>query len=299
MRKLIVFFVLGVMFVFPSFASAQNNAIISSVTVQLWPEYDQPSMLVITDFQISANTSLPADLTFRIPQQANLIAVASLTSDGSLLNAVFDGPKTQGDWQSFTLTVSENTDYRFEYYQPLTFDGNQRSFSYLWDGAYAVDEFHALVLEPTDVTSFSMTPTYKSIVQNNGGNYYDSGILKLASGEQFSLNLQYEKTGNTLVVPPQGIQPAAPVDESTPGRVSLNNSLPYIIGGFGMVLIVGGIVYYWQAGRSSSKKSRRRSRVHEKHDDDEDAYCPQCGTRAKPSDRFCRVCGARLRQQEE
>lgn len=299
MRKLIVFFVLGAVFVFPSFASAQNNAIISSMTVQLWPEYDQPSMLVITDFKISANTSLPADLTFRIPQQANLIAVASLTSDGSLLNAVFDGPKAQGDWQSFTLTVSENTDYRFEYYQPLTFDGSQRSFSYLWDGAYAVDEFHVLVLEPTDVTSFSMTPTYKSIVQNNGSNYYDSGILKLANGEQFSLNLQYEKTGNALAAPPQGIQPAAPVDESTPGRVSLNNSLPYIIGGFGVILIVGGIVYYWQAGRNSSKKSRRRSRVHEKHDDDEDAYCPQCGARAKPSDRFCRVCGARLRQQEE
>lgn len=203
--------------------------------------------------------------------------------------------------QVFTLTVSENTLYRFEYYQPLTFNGKQRIFSYLWDGAYAVDQFHILVLEPADVTSFLMTPAYESISQENGSNYYDSGIVKLASGEQFALNLEYEKATDTLSAPAQqGIQPAAPVDENTPGRVSLNNSLPYIIGGLGVVMIVGGIVYYWQAGRSSSKKSRRRSHAHEEAEDDgEEAYCPQCGARAKKGDRFCRVCGARLRHQEE
>ncbi|MDO8755701.1 MAG: hypothetical protein Q7J80_17540 [Anaerolineales bacterium] len=300
MRKLFLFLGLGVMFVFPSFASAQNNVTIANMTVQLWPEFDQPSMLVIADFQVAADSTLPVDLTFHIPQEANLIAVATQTDDGSFLNALFEGPTAEAEWQSFTVTISENTTYRFEYYQPLTFSGNQRTFSYLWDGAYAVDQFHVLVLEPKDVTSFSMSPVYASISQQNGSNYYDSGFVKLAKGGQFALNLQYEKTTDTLVAPPQGIQPVTPLDESTPGRVSLNNSLPYIIGGLGVVLIVGGIAYYWQAGRTSSKRSRRRSHTHEEREQDgEDAYCPQCGTRAKNSDRFCRVCGARLRQQEE
>lgn len=300
MRKLFLILALGVMFVFPSFASAQNDAAISNMTVQLWPEYDQPSMLVIADFQVAADTSLPVDLTFRIPQEANLFAVASLTSDGTFLNALFDGPKAEAEWQVFTLTISENTVYRFEYYQPLSFNGGQRTFSYLWDGAYAVDQLHVLVLEPKDVTSFSMSPVYASISQQNGSNYYDSGFVKLAKGEQFTLNLQYEKTTDTLVAPPQGIQPVVPLDESTAGRVSLNNYLPYIIGGLGVVLIVGGIAYYWQAGSTSSKRSRRRSHAHvEREDDGEDAYCPQCGTRARNADRFCRVCGARLRQQVE
>lgn len=98
MRKLFVILMLGVMFVFPSFVSAQNNVTISNMTVQLWPEYDQPSMLVIADFQVAANSTFPAALTFRIPQEANLIAVASLTSDGSFLNAIFDGPKADGEF---------------------------------------------------------------------------------------------------------------------------------------------------------------------------------------------------------
>jgi len=146
-------------------------------------------MLVIVDFQVNAATALPADLTFKIPQEANLIAVASVTSDGSFLNAVFEGPQEDGEWQTFTLTVSQNSVYRFEYYQPLSFNGNQRVFSYLWDGSYAVDAFNVIVQEPVDTTSFTMEPTFKSVSQKDGSNFYDSGIVQLASGEQFTMNL--------------------------------------------------------------------------------------------------------------
>lgn len=300
MRKAGLILMLGMMFIFPSFVSAQNDATIATMTVQLWPEYDRPSMLVIADFELSSAASLPVDLTFRIPLEANLVAVASLDGDGSFLNAIFDGPKADGEWQSFTVTISESSVYRFEYYQPITFNADQRLFSYLWDGDYAVDAFNILVLEPKDVTSFSMDPNYESVAQENGSNYYNSGVVKLASGEQFPLNLEYKKTSDALVAPVEGIQPSAPVDENTPGRVSLNNSLPYIIGGLGIVMIVGGIVYYWRAGRKPGGKSRSRSHARaENEDNDGEAYCPQCGSRARSSDRFCRVCGARLRHQEE
>jgi len=301
MRKLFITLMLGVLFVFPSFASAQSNVTFTSVDVQLWPEYDQPSMLVIVDFLIDPSTPLPVDLTFRIPNDANLIAVAVQTADGGFLNAEFTGPEDNGDWQSFTLPITQSAHYRFEYYQALTFNGNQRLFSYLWDGDYAVDAFQVSVLEPADTTSLSVEPAHRSIEQVNGLKYYDGEVVSLEKAEQYTLNLQYEKTSDILLNPPQGIQPLAPVDENTPGRVSLNNSLPYIIGGLGVVMIAGGVLYYLQAGRGSSHRSRRRkhSQTTSDSDDETGAYCPQCGTRSKPGDRFCRTCGARLRAQTE
>ena len=296
MRRFLLVLLAGVLFVFPSFASAQSNVTLSNVAVQLWPEYDQPSMLVIIDFQVSSTTSLPVDLPFRIPQDANLIAVAIQDSAG-LSNTPFDGPTPDGGEQVFSIPVETNAVYRFEYYQPLTFNGDERIFSYLWDGAYAVNAFSVSVVQPLDVTSLLSDPIL-SIEQSDGLTYHFSDPARLAVGEQFTLNLQYEKTTDTLLSPLQGIQPSAPIDENTPGRISLNNSLPYILGGVGVVLILGGFVYYWKAGRSNSKRPRRRSHSSEDANAESEAYCPQCGTRAKRGDRFCRTCGARLRHGE-
>lgn len=299
MRKLILILMLGVFFAFPFNASAQTDVTLANVVVQLWPEYDQPSMLVIVDFQLSPNVSLPATLTFRIPQEANLIAVAASAGSNGFITVPYEGPTTEGDFQIFSMTIDEDTSYRFEYYEAITFNGNQRLYSFLWDTSYAVDSFQVNLLEPLDVTTLTMQPDYESMDASQGPKYYTGKTVKLAQGEQYILTLEYEKTTNTLASQAQSVQPVAPVDENTPGRVSLNNTLPYIIGGLGLVMILGGIVYYFRAGRTPTHKPRRRHSQAEPEDGGAEHYCPQCGSRAKASDRFCRTCGTRLRHQEE
>ena len=300
MRKWTLSLLLGMFLVFPSLVFAQSNIKLTNVSVQLWPEYDQPSMLVITDFEVPVTTTLPVNLSFRIPKDANLIAVASYTADGLLANAAYEGPKDDGEWQVFTIAL-DATAARFEYYQPITFNGNQRIFSYLWDDSYTVDAFDIRVLEPADTTSLTTTPSLDSIEQQEGLKYFHGDPVKLAGGEQFTLNLEYQKTSDALIVSAPGVQPASPVDENTPGRVSLNNSLPYLIGGLGVIMIVGGLVYYLRSGKTRVKKSRRRQHANTTNaeESESDVYCGQCGMRAHSGDRFCRTCGARLRHQEE
>ena len=92
-------------------------------------------------------------------------------ADGNLGECGLRGPKDDGEWQAFTITL-DSTAARFEYYQPITFNGNQRIFSYLWDGAYAVDAFDIRVLEPLDTTSLTTTPKLASISQENGLKYF-------------------------------------------------------------------------------------------------------------------------------
>lgn len=301
MRRLVLILMAGVFFAFPSLASAQTEVTLASVSVQLWPEYDQPSMLVIVDFQVAPDTPLPVDLTFRIPPDAHLIAVASAAADGRWLNAPFENVAGGEEGQAFVMPIQQNTAYRFEYYQPLTVAENRRTFSYLWEGAYAVKAFSVSVLEPLDTVSLVMQPPYLSIEQAGPLKYYDSAVVELAKGEQYVLNLQYDKTTDALIKPPlQGLQPVTPLDEDTPGRFSLNNYLPYLIGGLGVILIVGGIVYYWQGGSASSRRPRRRGHAPaEAVAGGMESYCPQCGARAKPGDRFCRICGTRLRNPDE
>lgn len=298
-RKLILIFLLGILFIFPSTTSAQSNVTLYSVNVQLWPEYDQPSMLVIVDFKVAPMTSLPVDLMFRIPSDANLIAVAVQAENGDLLNASFESPKTEDDIQSFKITVEQNAIYRFEYYQPLKLNNNEREFLYTWQNAYAVKNFSVNVLEPLDVKSLSTSPNYVSKQVVNELNYYEGQVVKLSANEKFTLQLQYEKTTEALVNAPQEVQPAQPVDEDTPGRVSLSNSYPYVIGVLGVAMILGGIVYYYRTGRVMPKRIRRRKIINEEEDLKTGEYCSQCGTRTQPGDKFCRTCGARLKRLEE
>lgn len=299
MRKWFLILIMVMVLAFPSLAFAQTSVALANVTVQLWPEYDQPSMLVLVDYEVAANTQLPINVTFRIPKDANLVAVATYSTEGTLVNAGFDGPKAEGEWQSFTTTIGTNKG-RLEYYQPIAFNGEQRVFSYVWDGIYAVDSFNISVLEPLDTKSLVMTPKSDSISQDQGLKYYNKKPVKLAANEKFTLNLQYEKTSDALISSSQAVQPAAPLDDNTTGRVSFSNSLPYIIGGVGLLLIIGGVIYYLQAGKTGKKKFRRRAggKSDEEEGNDSDVYCSQCGTRARTGDRFCRICGSRIKQQD-
>ena len=297
MRNIPLLLLLGMLLAFPASASAQNEAALSFVTVQFWPEYDQPSMLVITDFQPAADLSLPATLTFRIPAEATLIAVASDAGGGAFMDFAYEGPNTEGEVQTFSMLIEQNVPYRFEYYQPLAFNGDERAFTYLWDNGFAVESFQYLMLEPLDVTTVSLDPKHETVQNSNGLNYYESSPVSLDAGQEFALSLSYVKTTDTLVSQTQSVQIAEPINEDTPGRVSLANSLPYIIGGLGVIMIAGGLAYYFQWGRVSKSKPRRKHSHTDVEDDATSLYCPQCGTRAKLNDRFCRTCGARLKRE--
>src|SRR4030042_895954 len=137
----------------PVSALAQTPIVLSSLQVQLWPEYDQPSMLVIYDFQLAPGTELPVGVSIKFPKEANLVAVAVQAADGSLMNADYLESVGNDTWQSVIVQIQSPTVYRLEYYQPLTRSGNERQFSYQWTGEYAIQDFGISVRMPAGPTS--------------------------------------------------------------------------------------------------------------------------------------------------
>ena len=92
MRRWLAFVILAGTFAVPFAAQAQNPIKLSTLQVQLWPEYDQPSMLVIYDFKLPEGVKLPVSVSMSFPKEAHLVAVASQSSNGSLLNTDYIGP---------------------------------------------------------------------------------------------------------------------------------------------------------------------------------------------------------------
>lgn len=225
------------------------------------------------------------------------MAVATLSTDGNLLNADYAGPTTSGNWQIVSVKVSTQSTYHIEYYQPITKDGETRQYSYVWPGAYATDDFSMNVRVPVDTTTITTDPIMTSSQSSDGTSYLTKDFGPLSAGQQFTLNVNYIKTTDALSAQ-QTVKPSQPLGPDTQGRVMLSNYLPYALGVVGVVLIAGGLIYFWQSNRGRKSSDRKRHVKAEDKEATSDTYCHQCGARAHNNDRFCRVCGTKLRLGE-
>jgi len=69
--KKIAFILLIVFFVSTTAAQAQDTPSFETITIDLWPEYDRESLLVIYKAELSPEITLPVDVTLRIPVEAD------------------------------------------------------------------------------------------------------------------------------------------------------------------------------------------------------------------------------------
>lgn len=284
---------------------AQTEIKLSSLEVDLWPEYDRPSVLVIYRITLPPSVSLPADLTLRIPAAAgepSAVAVRQMTAAGEA--GLFSIPykrQVAGEWGMLNITVTM-PELQIEYYDPgLTKNGEARQYEYRWPGDYAVDALTLQVQQPFGASNMRISPASgPGETSNDGLVYYNEEVGSLPAGQTFNLTINYTKSTDDLSVAKLKIQPSAPVSV-TPERSDLLVILPWALGGLGVALIVGGVVWYMQSGKGKrEERPRRRHQPVTLKEADEAGgyiYCHQCGKRASPGDVFCRMCGAKLRTE--
>ncbi|NWG32951.1 MAG: zinc ribbon domain-containing protein [Chloroflexi bacterium] len=296
MRKWLILLALVVLLT-PSPAQAQEGGTVTldTLSVMLWSEYDQPSMLVIYNFTVTEDTTVPGTVDLRFPADANITAVA-YQSGGELLLAQYKSLAVEdGNWQAIQIFLTERTTYHIEYYQPLKRSGEKRSFTYQWTGDYAVNAFDIEVQVPADSKGAKTTPVIP-LMQSQGSLSGGARMSSLAQGQTYQLQLEYSRSSEIPLATPvsQQVEPLSPVNEDTDGRATLEN-LPMVLGGFGVALMIAALVYFFRGQSASARSAKPRRRSQRQEESSAPAYCPECGTRSQPGDRFCRVCGSKLR----
>ena len=305
-RKLIPLIIMLICFL-PVAVKAQEELTFSAVEVDLWPEYDRPGVLVIYRITLSSQTSIPTEVTLRIPANAGQPnAVASRSPDGALFNLIYE-QESAGEWIELSFQAT-SPELQIEYYDTsLEKDDAARHFEYTWPGDYAVEAFQIQVQQPRTASQMVISPSLGSGGMGGDGMvYFLSEIGPLAEGQSFQISLDYQKADDQLSVASAPIQASGPLDDSATGRWTLNSVLPYILGVFGLVLIGGGVYWYWQSGQEQETPKRRRGvrrsssrsggQVAVSSTEGGHIYCHQCGKRAASGDRFCRACGTQLRR---
>ncbi|MCL4561860.1 MAG: zinc ribbon domain-containing protein [Chloroflexi bacterium] len=297
---------IGLLLLFPSLASGQSAPSISKAEVDLWPEYDRPDVLVIYRLTLDPTTPLPAQTGVFIPASVgDPYNLAYVGPDGNLYNLNYTRT-AKGDLAEISFSTP-SAQIQLEYYDStLIKNGTSRKFTFHWPQNSPVGSLTMQVQQPLGATDMQITPSLGSGASGDGGLiYYTATVGPVAAETGFSLQLSYQKANDDLSLQSLKVQPSAPIDASTTGRLTLDDVLPWIIGAFGILLIGGGGWWYWQSGRDNQPNRTRRR--HELPAGKAPAgngvqpgavYCHRCGKRAEPEDIFCRSCGARLRREE-
>ncbi|MBT3314058.1 MAG: zinc ribbon domain-containing protein [Anaerolineae bacterium] len=291
MRKTFLAIFVVSLLLMPTLAYAQNDVVIDEMNIQFWPEYDRAEMLVMYSIILTEETALPANVTIRVPADADINAVAKL-SEGSMLNVPYDTPIRDGDWVEITLVIDEMVPYRVEYYTAMEKEGATRNYSLEWENGYDINLLLVEFQQPPSATNLVSEPAFTDQTPVQEGMIYHTFVRQnFAASEVFSLNLSYDKANDDITISSMPVEVGgAPENEPVP--FSLSDSLPAILVGVGVLLIVGGLLYFFLAGRSETASPTKRKRS---KGSGEAKYCHECGSRASGNDKFCRSCGVKLR----
>ena len=282
----------------------------ANLKISLWPEYDKPTVLVMYDITLPADTTLPIALDIRIPARAGEpLAVAYQQPNGNLVNAEYTY-SADTEWGTIHLKAMM-PHVHIEYYDPaLKKDGGHREFSFHWPGGFQVDSLTLVVQQPATATDIKITPAMgEGEVASDGLTYYHAQLGALRSNQTFDVAVAYTKNDDTLSVEAlhanNNAEGLPPTQVPVASESTWQKMMPWAITLLGLILIVVGLGWYWMSTHPvpAAPRPRRRARrplppeamAADMAADDAVRYCPQCGARAQPGDKFCRVCGTRLR----
>jgi hypothetical protein len=269
--------------------------------VALWPEYDQPDVLVILRGVLSSSVELPAHVEIPVPAAYGEPSAVAIKGPQDQLLAAEYQRRVQGDWATIVMEA-ESAGIWIEFYADLTYEGDKRSFTFFWPGGVDIGEFQYEIQQPRGVANIQVTPSGVAGVQNDGLIYYSSTYGSRSAAAQALISLAYEKQGSELTI---NAQPSIDRPDEVRGETpDLSKMLPYILGVVGLVLITAGAIIYLRfkqvdSAASQARKRMRRRRPTVKNREEVDAspvYCHLCGAQAGASDHYCRRCGAQLRQ---
>ncbi len=280
---------------------------IETLILDIWPDYDNPNVLVLMTGTLPPETPLPASITIPLPANVELNAVARISDE----NQMIDDIQFSADNNELTLTTPDPR-FRIEYYVPYERNGTNHAFTFNWLADIPVDSMIAAVQQPTGATNMNVTPENANVVTDttDGFTYYTFLPTAIPAGEQFTIAFDYDMatpqlsidnqpiTNNTPGVNPSNTTNSGASDSSSSFSLASIN-WPLMIGLLGVILLA--VVITWQVATRRTQPTRKNRKPRPKRTASsakpagKARFCHQCGNKLTASDKFCRECGTAVK----
>ncbi len=293
MRRTLLFSLLLLVLFLPPLVFAQGPERIAGLNVSVWPEYDEPGVLVIMDGEFADKAGFPREVAFLIPADARVNATAYSDGKGNYLNT--DPWKTQdaGNGLARLLFNLPAPAFHLEYYYNPLQGAPNKTMDFGFTAAHAIDKVQVEVQEPLKSSNFKTNPV--AIMQTTRGHEFKYHVLQfpaLAAGQTLKVQVSYTRSDPN----PSVAYIAPPQTQGEPSAAASSNNLilPIALAATGLALATLGF-FAWRARRAQEEASgepmprpRRKKKPHAAA-----AFCHECGNALSAEDVFCSKCGAR------
>ena len=296
----------------------------TQMKVSVWPEYDDPRVLVIYQADLDPSVQLPVDVTYNIPKGAEIGMACEVDSGGGHACKPYT-LVDKGDYQALTYKVEAQHKIFFEYYYDAFAAGTEaRAFDFVLRPGLAVDNTTIEVQEPLRSTGFTLDPALSQVSTDSEGlKYHIQDFSALPVDQPFTVKIAYSKTDANPSVQKASNDTAQPGQTSASGGGGNNNAIFIVLAALAFgTLVFGGYKAFRPATATSNRgnrssasrptrsrtprdrdvegarpprersaKSSRTSKSSRVGTDSKSKFCVSCGTQLRREDRFCSECG--------
>lgn len=280
--------------------AAGSTPHVTTMSVSVMPEYDQPRVLVSFQGRLEGAT-MPQQLSVRLPADAEIgHACALQPPDDTHICQPFT---TLAEGNSLVLNYETPfPGFYVEYRYGSVQGAGNRAFDFAFWPPFAVDSLELWVQEPAGATDFALSPSTTKTVDGNGSRQYGYAFENVSPDQPVNLQFTYARATDEPSVQPSA-PPRATKELGGWDHQKIGMALGVISG-----LVLGVVVFASVSGRRRLATARvaaaSRRAQHEAPAPPDTAspatvFCGHCGTRLSREARFCSQCGRELQVPSE
>lgn len=286
---------------------------IELLAIDMWPDYDRASMLVLLTGTLPTDTVFPAEVTIPLAPGAEINAVARIDASNSMVDDI----QYSVDGESVTFVTPDPT-FRVEYYAPYDTAGSSRSFRFDWLSDLTVAQATTAVQEPAAATDIAIVPPPVNVSADRGDglNYHTLAAQPIPVGERFLVEVSYDMASPQLSAELLFADAGSGVESTDAGSgtavvptpVDEGINWPLVLAVAGGLLVVVAIVWQVATSRPQNKRVAKprpqrsqptKAKPHRAKSSTSTGtsakFCHNCGQPTSAGDRFCRNCGEKLK----
>lgn len=217
-----------------------SDLAIGRMRAAIWPEYDDPSILVIYDGRFRDEGAFPAETIFFLPKGSVISDACSLSPKGQHFCQLYR-QKTVGDKDEVRLKLPYPNFYLSFHINLFQYGHEgQKAFTYSINVNHNIGKLEIDIQRPLRADGFKILPQSSDISEKKGFEHYGYVLENVPKGKILDFKIEYVKKDNMPSVDIKYSPMAGPkIFDSAYENPRRMYIILYVVGALGFVLVIG------------------------------------------------------------